>query len=144
MDYQIEELSEKHLQFNESFFETLRNLVDSPTLDQEKMKDVLTKMHKQWTVILVAVNEHGIIGTTGLLIEQKFIRWWVLAGHIEDVAVRKWFEGKGIAGALLTRAIEIAKEKWCYKIILDCGEKMIPFYEKFGFKHDGAYMVNRF
>ncbi|MEI8090914.1 MAG: hypothetical protein WCG98_01290 [bacterium] len=47
MDYQIEELSEKHLQFNESFFETLRNLVDSPTLDQEKMKDVLTKMHKQ-------------------------------------------------------------------------------------------------
>jgi glucosamine-phosphate N-acetyltransferase len=33
--------------------------------------------------------------------------------------------------------LDFAKKKNCYKVILDCSEKNIPFYKKIGFKeHD--------
>src|SRR5271154_7191813 len=47
--------------------------------------------------VLVAVTGGGqVLGTTTLLVEQKFIHRGGLVGHIEDVAVRKGHEGKGV------------------------------------------------
>jgi glucosamine-phosphate N-acetyltransferase len=40
--------------------------------------------------------------------------------------------------------MDTAKNYWnqnnCYKIILDCEEKLIPFYERFGFKRKANSM----
>jgi len=52
------------------------------------------------------------------------------------VVARKGYEGMGIASALMKKAIEIAQENNCYKIILDCSDKLIPFYKKFGFENN--------
>ena len=141
MEYKIEEFKEEHLLLKESFFDTLKSLSDVLVLDIEETQKLLQKINNQWWNIFVAVSdEHGIIWTITLLIEQKFIKWWAIAGHIEDVVTRKGFTGQGVAKKLIERVIKEAKEKWCYKIILDCNSQLTPFYEKFWFKKEWIFM----
>ena len=64
----------------------------------------------------------------------------VLVGHIEDVVVRKDYEGKGIGIKLVTSMLERAKEKNCYKTILDCKDDVKQFYERIGFKRESNGM----
>ena len=74
------------------------------------------------------------------MIEQKFIHNGGKAGHIEDVVTRKEYEGRGIAKEIMKELINIAKENGCYKIILDCDEKVMKFYEKIGFRKHSLMM----
>lgn len=64
--------------------------------------------------------------------------WW--NGHIEDVATRKGYEGKGVAKVVLLAAIERAKKIGCCELMLTCKEELVPFYERFGFKTAGRCM----
>ena len=61
-------------------------------------------------------------------------------GHIEDVAVRKKYQGKGIGQEIVKELVKYAKKKGCYKTILDCSDELIPFYEKIGFKRHSNSM----
>lgn len=85
-------------------------------------------------------ENHTIIGTATLLIEQKFIHNGGRVGHIEDVATRAGFEGIGVGKKIIQKLIETSKELQCYKIILDCDDKVIGFYEKLGFKKKAVMM----
>lgn len=82
----------------------------------------------------MAVSASLVLATVRLIIEKKFYHDGASVAHIEDVATHPDYFGKGIAKALINRAIEKAKEENCYKIILDCFDDLIVFYEKFGFK----------
>ncbi len=86
--------------------------------------------------IFVAVEDISaeIIGTTTLLIEQKVIHDGGKAGHIEDVATRKGYEGLGVGSALISHALKYAESAGCYKVVLDCSESNIRFYQKNGFR----------
>ena len=55
-------------------------------------------------------------------------------GHIEDVAVDKSMRGTGVGKELIGHLIDAAKKEKCYKVILDCADYNIPFYEKCGLK----------
>ena len=81
-----------------------------------------------------------IIGSTTLLIEQKFIHNGGRVGHIEDVVVSKEYEGRGIGIKLVSSLLEKAKMMNCYKTILDCQDELIPFYERIGFKQESNQM----
>ena len=74
------------------------------------------------------------------MIEQKFIHDGGLVGHIEDVVVRKDYERRGIGIKLVTSMLERAKEKNCYKTILDCKDDVKQFYERIGFKRESNCM----
>ncbi len=141
-DYDVKELTtEDFILYNESFYRTLENLRESPVLGMKESKDLLEKVNAQEGHIFVAIKNHEeIIGTAKIIIEQKFFDGGKKAGHIEDVVTRKGFEGMGIGGALVKEAIELSKRERCYKIILDCDEKLLNFYEKFGFKKAGDFM----
>ena len=91
-------------------------------------------------IIHVAIDDKKIVGSTTLLVEQKFIHDGGLVGHIEDVVVRKDYEGKGIGIKLVTSMLECAKEKNCYKTILDCKDDVKRFYERIGFKRESNCM----
>jgi len=91
-------------------------------------------------IIYVAIDNKKIVGSTTLLIEQKFIHDGGLVGHIEDVVVRKDYEGNGIGIKLVTSLLERAKEKNCYKTILDCKDDVKQFYERIGFKRESNGM----
>lgn len=125
----------KKQDFKKGYLLTLSNLA-SCDLTIKKAERIFKKHIKDNLVynIFVAEQDTEIVGTITLLIEQKFIHGGRRVAHIEDVAVRKGFEGQGIGSALVKTAIKKAKKEGCYKVILDCEKKNIPFYKKFGFK----------
>ena len=126
---------------NNGFLEALRSLSDIGRLDLEDARRLLLKINvNRFHKIFVALNESGqVVGTTTLIIEQKFIHNGGLVGHIEDVSVRNAHEGRGVGSALVKRALEVAEESGCYKCILDCSKDLTKFYERLGFrKHEVA------
>jgi glucosamine-phosphate N-acetyltransferase len=82
----------------------------------------------------VAVCDRRVVGTATLLFERKFIHAGGRVGHIEDVAVDRKYQGRGIGTTLVRHAVEQAKRLGCYKVILDCTEDLVPFYGRMGFK----------
>ena len=135
----IREIEEDDLK--NGFLETLDFLRNTSDLDKNKANEILKKIKQNPNhIIYVAIDNKKIIGSTTLLIEQKFIHDGGLVGHIEDVVVRKDCEGKGIGIKLVTSLLERAKEKNCYKTILDCQDNVKQFYERIGFKHDSNGM----
>ena len=123
------------------FLESLDNLRQTSNLEQNSVKNILKKiLENENHIIHVAVLNGKIVGSTTLLIEQKFIHEGGFVGHIEDVVVNKEFEGQGIGMKLVLSLLDVAKEKKCYKTILNCEDKLIPFYEKIGFKQKSTEM----
>jgi glucosamine-phosphate N-acetyltransferase len=54
-------------------------------------------------------------------------------GHIEDIAVDSKHQGKKLGLRVIEALKFIGQETGCYKVILDCASKNVPFYEKCGF-----------
>jgi GNAT superfamily N-acetyltransferase len=70
-----------------------------------------------------------------LLVEPKFINKGMRVGYIEDVSVRKGYDGLGIGSQLITYATNDAiSVEGCGKILLYCSKNTMPFYEKLGYK----------
>ena len=133
---------------DKGFLEVLDNLL-ATNINKEYAKEILQNiklnpLHK----IFVAegdINNKKIVGTTTLLIEPKFINKGMRVGYIEDVSVRKGYEGLGIGSQLINYATNNAiSVEGCKKILLYCSEKTRPFYEKLGYKLDNDTLVMRF
>ena len=138
-EIEIREIREGDLE--NGFLETLDFLRKASDLDKNKAKEILEKIKQNSNqIIQVAIDDKKIVGCITLLIEQKFIHDGGLVGHIEDVVVRKDYEGKGIGMKLVTSMLEYAKRKNCYKTILDCKDDVKQFYERIGFKHESSGM----
>lgn len=132
-DIRIRKIEESDL--DNGFLESLDNLKKASNLSKEKARDILKEISANPNhVIFVAVLNDKIIGSTTLLIEQKFIHDGGLVGHIEDVVVSKEHEGRGIGFKIMQAVLDYAKSQGCYKTILDCDDKVKPFYERLGFK----------
>ena len=54
-------------------------------------------------------------------------------GHIEDVVVDEMYRSLKIGKQLMKHVIQYAKEKQCYKVILNCKDNVEGFYKKLGF-----------
>ena len=138
-EIKIREIEEDDLE--NGFLETLDFLRNTRDLDKNKANEILKKIKQNSNhIIHVAVDDNKIVGSTTLLVEQKFIHDGGLVGHIEDVVVRKEYEGKGIGIKLVMSMLERAKEKNCYKTILDCKDDVKQFYERIGFKRESNGM----
>ena len=130
---EIREIEEGDLEGE--FLDTLDFLRNASGLDKNKTKEILKKIKQNPDhIIHVAIDDKKIVGSTTLFIEQKFIHDGGLVGHIEDVVVRKDYEGQGIGMKLVISLLDVAKQKKCYKTILNCEDNLRPFYEKIGFK----------
>jgi glucosamine-phosphate N-acetyltransferase len=98
-------------------------------------------VNKKYT--LVIKYEGVIVGTGSILIENKIIHDLGLVGHIEDIVVDEQYRSLGLAKILMAKLIDLAKEKKCYKIILDAADNVKGFYEKLGFKiHANSMRMN--
>ena len=116
------------------FLESLDSLRKSSDLDKNKAKEILKKINQNPDhTIFVAYYQGRVIGSTTLIIEQKFIHGGGKVGHIEDVVVSKEFQSKGIGVIIIKAVLEYARSQGCYKTILDCDDSVRPFYEKLGF-----------
>ncbi|MDE1876140.1 MAG: GNAT family N-acetyltransferase [Thaumarchaeota archaeon] len=135
----IRKLQKKDI-FN-GFLLSLDSLRKSSYIKPGKANAIFDKISKNpHQVIYVAVEDSKVIGAASILIEQKFIHDGGKVGHIEDVVVRKEFQGKGIGNQIVTALLEYAQKQGCYKTILDCTDELIPFYKKMGFKRHSNSM----
>jgi len=138
-EIEIREIEEDDLE--RGFLESLDFLRKASDIDKNKAYDILRKIKQNPDhVIHVALDNNKIVGSTTLFIEQKFIHDGGRVGHIEDVVVRKDYEGRGIGMKLVISLLNRAKEKNCYKTILDCKDDLKIFYERIGFKSESNCM----
>jgi len=139
----------RQIEYNDidkGFLEVLDNLLATNIDSKEYAKEILQNiksnpLHKIFVAEDYASNK--IVGTTTLLVEPKFINKGMRVGYIEDVSVRKGYEGLGIGSRLVNYATTdaISLEN-CKKVLLYCSERTRPFYEKLGYKltHDTSVM----
>jgi glucosamine-phosphate N-acetyltransferase len=143
IDFIIREIQQADLE--KGFFQTLSNLSVLGRIrdDIEHAEKILQeiKSYPLYKIFVAVKNDDTeIIGSITLLIEQKFIHDGGKSGLIEDVVTRREYEGMGVGSALVSAALAFAKEKNCYKVILNCSEKNVPFYEKIGFRRNEISM----
>jgi glucosamine-phosphate N-acetyltransferase len=114
------------------FLESLAALTQVD-LTPEAARSIVAEMPSNSCTLVAQV--HGkIVGTATLLIERKFIHGGGRVGHIEDVSVHGDHQRQGIGTALVEHAIKTARRAGCYKVILDCFDELVPFYERMGFR----------
>ena len=138
-DIKIREIIESDIE--NGFLESLDNLRNASNLDRTTAREILKKITSNPDhIIHVAEIDGKIIGSTTLLIEQKFIHNGGFVGHIEDVVVKEGFERRQIGVRIVESLLDLAKKRGCYKTILDCKDDVKEFYEKIGFKHESNGM----
>jgi len=130
------------------FLETLDNLLpDTSKLNRSKAKGLLAEirsnpLHRIFVLVIPQrlSGSEVVVGTTSLLVEPKFIFSGGRVGHIEDVSIRRGYEGMGLGSKLISHATQVAKGMGCVKMVLDCSEETMPFYEKLGYSYQDNCM----
>lgn len=82
------------------------------------MKDAQPKAY--FTLAFVDPENDTLLAVGSLLLEHKFIRNLGTAGHIEDIAVDKSMQGKGVGKKLINALTLLSESLGAYKVILDC------------------------
>lgn len=97
-------------------------------------------INKLWEEIFSDPNRYYIVveeESCILIIINNLTRSGRPFGLIENVVTNKEYRKKGYGTAILHKAVEIAKENNCYKVVLLTGRKeesVLRFYERAGFE----------
>jgi len=130
------------LDLGNGFLDTLANLADVD-MTTEQAREVFRSRLRNGIRTYVALIDDQIVGTITLLVERKFIHRGGVVGHIEDVAVHPEYQKRGVASALVRHATEEARGLGCYKVILNCFDHLVAFYERLGFRrHDNGMRID--
>ncbi|MCF7860556.1 GNAT family N-acetyltransferase [Patescibacteria group bacterium] len=132
MSFKIRLLQIADLQ-QESFYQTLSALRPIKKIADSLAEEIFNDCQKRGIETYVVLDKEKIVGTLRLLFESKFYHQGRLAAHIEDVATHADYQGKGVGRVLVQHAITVCRARACYKIILDCSDRVAPFYQKQGF-----------
>lgn len=133
--------------YSNDYLETLKVLTTVGEISPEMFADVFNNwlsLPEIYQPHVITNNDGTVVATGMLFIERKVIHECGSVGHIEDIAVAKSEQGKKLGFSMISGLTEVAKNKGCYKIILDCSPHNVKFYEKCGYKNDGVEMVKRF
>lgn len=129
------------VQYQDSYIYTMNVLVPTSYDDVQLLLESYIALTQQGTQVYVVIDDElGIVWSISLFIEAKMIRWWVKAGHIEDLVVHDQAQGQGIWWQLIETALQAALDAWCYKVILDCDDELVWYYESKGFESNGVFM----
>lgn len=82
----------------------------------------------------------AVVGTGTLIVVQKRLRDGGRVGFVEDIVVDEPHRRQGFGKAMLERLVQEAKRLGCYKVVLGCHEKNVPFYEACGFHRHEVLM----
>mmetsp|Transcript_50758 Transcript_50758/g.121991 ORF Transcript_50758/g.121991 Transcript_50758/m.121991 type:complete len:378 (+) Transcript_50758:60-1193(+) len=145
MKFRLRNLEPKD--FGRNFLDLLSELTTVSKLSQGWCEQRLAMMRSDALQEMVVIEDldNGLLCAAGtMVIENKFIHECGRIGHLEDVVVHYGLRAKGLGRRVVDRAAEIAKGHGCYKILVDCAEKNVAFYEKCGFKRNCVQMSRYF
>jgi glucosamine-phosphate N-acetyltransferase len=128
--------------FGRGFLQLLARLTTvGPITREEFEKHFDTREANPDMLTVVGVCDGQLACTASLLIELKYVHHCGKIGHIEDVVVASDFSRRGFGKQIITRLIDTAKREKCYKVILDCNDQNVPFYESCGMKRHANEMA---
>ena len=111
---------------------------DDPVIeDDERLTtlwlDILNDPNQNY---LVAAADGRLVSSCVLVIISNLTRGGRPYGLIENVVTHEDYRNKGYGTKLLKKALEIARDKGCYKVMLMSGrgEEVLEFYKKAGFE----------
>lgn len=125
----------------------LSDLTSTSYIETSLFLKNIERISEMGTIIVGIINHDSsfeIIASGTIIIEPKIIREGRSVGHIEDIVVSKEMRGKGISQKILNILKLIAREKNCYKVILDCNEEVKNVYTKNGLNVKGIQMAEYF
>ena len=130
-------------ELNNTDFKQYLNLINHFTSDIKDVsfEEFVQHRNKSTNKIYVIKDNNQIIATGSLIIDYKFMHNLSCMAHIEDVVVDEKYRGKGYGKRVINELKKIARDEYkCYKVILDCHEHNIKFYEKCGFEQKQVQM----
>ena len=120
-------------QLRKSDFESYLTLINEfrpigLDINKEKFEEIYDNIFKNSIIYVLTLNNE-IIGSSKLIIEQKFIHKLAKYGHIEDVIIKEEYRRRGYGTQIINHIVNYCKNKNFFKITLTCKEKLIPFYK---------------
>ncbi len=118
---------------------------DKITLETAQTKFEKLKTYPDYKLYVAELNNE-IVGTFALLIMDNLAHRGEPSSIVEDVVIRRDLQGKGIGRDMMNYAMEISRQKGCYKMVLSSHlrrENAHLFYESLGFKKHGySYIID--
>ncbi|GAK65868.1 glucosamine 6-phosphate [Moesziomyces antarcticus] len=131
--------------YNRGHLRVLSDLTQAPDVGlaawSKQFALQLAAPNTYYPIVFINTSTDQIVACGTVFVEYKFLRSAGLCGHIEDIVVHNDGQGKGLGKRIIEILTHIAKERGCYKVILDCSEKNVPFYEKCGYHKAGEQMA---
>jgi GNAT superfamily N-acetyltransferase len=81
-----------------------------------------------------------VVGSFALLIMDNLGHLGAPSAIVEDVVVDPLFQSRGVGRQMMQFAVDLAREKGCYKLVLSSNakrERAHAFYESLGFERHG-------
>lgn len=91
--------------------------------------------------VRVAELDEGVVGCYALLVMDNLAHLGTPSAIVEDVVVDASCRGRGIGRAMMHDAMCVAREKGCYKLVLNSNLRRLDahrFYEGLGFERHGV------
>jgi len=112
--------------------------------DKKELRTILNEIIFDKNYIVCVYQEgQKLLGTATLIIQLNLSHGGRPYAHIENVVVNKNFRGKNIGKQIVDYLIKKANERNCYKIVLSCEKKNIPFYKKCNLNPTGEVEMRR-
>lgn len=123
--------------YDKGFLKILGQLTNVGNVTRIQFNDRFTQMKQNGGYYVTVIEDtriNKIIGASTLVIEQKFIHNCAVRGRLEDVVVDDTYRGKQLGKLIVVTVSLLALELGCYKMTLDCKDKLIQFYETLGYR----------
>ncbi|KAL5285466.1 GNPNAT1 family protein [Megaselia abdita] len=122
--------------YEKGFIQLLGQLTATGTVTKTQFLTRFSQMKAlgdYYVTVIEDTRSKTIIGAASLVIERKFIRGCGLRGRLEDVVVNNTYRGKQLGKLIVVTVTLLANHLGCYKMSLDCKDKLIPFYTSLGY-----------
>jgi len=132
------------LLFLSGYLNLLAQLTSVGDISELEFQGRFSELETSQDYKVIVIEDTGtsrLVGSATLMIERKFIHQCGKVAHVEDVVVDSVYRGQHLGQRLIEALIQASKAAGCYKIILDCSESNVSFYEKCGLRRKEVQMV---
>ncbi|CAK1552242.1 unnamed protein product [Leptosia nina] len=122
--------------YEKGFLQLLSQLTSTGNISKKQFDERFTQMKMAGGYYVTVIEDKRlskIIAAATLTVEQKFIHNCSLRGRLEDVVVNDTYRGKQLGKLIVVTVSLLAHQLGCYKMSLDCKDKLIKFYESLGY-----------